>query len=170
VVVQTEDGRLVYTDLSGVQRPSSALSAGARVSALGVEGSRPHEITAVAFGPGDTALATPPAASPPEPSASPPSAPPAPGTTPGTAPSARESAPLQRIDGRVDSISGRTLVIRTGGGERVRVDVSRVTPDLASALRRDEPVTVLSMVEDQHLVAVGFIHSPPGSSAPPRQR
>ncbi len=167
VVVQTEDGRLVYADLSGVKRPSGALSAGTRVSALGVEGNRPHEVTAVAFGPGETALATPPVASPPEPSASPPTGPPAAGTTPAAAPPpGRESAPLQRIDGRVDSISGRTLVLRTGGGERVSVDLSRVTPDLLSVLKRNEPVTVLSMVEDQHLVAVGFIHSQPPPAAP----
>ena len=72
VVIRGEDGRLYYTDISRAQRrAASSVTAGSRVTALGVEGNRPHELAAIVFGAGDAAslgLTMPPTA--PAPSAS----------------------------------------------------------------------------------------------------
>ena len=179
--IQSDDGRLYYADLSSVQRRSPVLRAGGRVSVIGLEGNRPHEITAVAVGAGDTALAAPPVTAQADPSAQPPATPvpsaqppatPAPATVPAPPPQeqVREAPPLQRIDGYVDSLSGRTLVVRTAGSRRVSVDLSRVSPALLAILKPGEPITVLGVVEpDQRLMAVGFIHADPAPSALPRE-
>ena len=81
VVVRAEDGRWYYTEIKGAKRfESASLAAGARVAVLGVEGTRPHEITAIALGSGDAAtlavalmphVNAPIAASPPAPLAKP---------------------------------------------------------------------------------------------------
>src|SRR5262249_46432817 len=56
VVVRGEDGRWYYAELKAAKRlESKPLTAGARVAILGTEAARPHEITAIAIGPGDAA-------------------------------------------------------------------------------------------------------------------
>ena len=56
VIVRSEDGHWYYVDVSGAKRlESSAITAGARVTVLGTEAARSHEITALALSSGDAA-------------------------------------------------------------------------------------------------------------------
>jgi len=56
IVIRSEDGRVYYADVMAAQRHmQGALSAGGRITLLGLEGIKPHEIIAVALGSGDAA-------------------------------------------------------------------------------------------------------------------
>jgi len=161
-VVRADDGRFVYADLTAARR-GGVMEAGARLSLLGVEGSRPHEVAAVAVGPGDSVVAMPPA----EPSASPstevatPAAPPAVVTVPSAPEEAR--AP-ERIEGTLESIGDRHLTIRSGG-RAVKVDVSKLGAGVLRGVRSGDRVTVFAVSEPgRTLTAVGFVHS---SARPP---
>lgn len=56
VVVHTEDGQWYYAEIKAAKHLESIpLIAGARVTVLGTEATRPHEITAIALGSGDAA-------------------------------------------------------------------------------------------------------------------
>jgi len=56
VVIRTDDGRWYYAEVKAAKRfESGPLSAGGRVTVLGTEAARPHEINAIAFGSGDAA-------------------------------------------------------------------------------------------------------------------
>ena len=56
VVIRTDDGRWYYAEVKAAKRfESGPLSAGGRVTVLGTEAARPHEIAAIAFGSGDAA-------------------------------------------------------------------------------------------------------------------
>src|SRR2546430_3424139 len=56
VIVRSEDGHWYYVDVNGAKRlESSAITAGARVTVLGTEAARSHEITALALSSGDAA-------------------------------------------------------------------------------------------------------------------
>src|SRR2546425_13141746 len=56
VIVRSEDGHWYYVDVNGAKRlESSAITAGARVTVLGTEAARSHEITALAVSSGDAA-------------------------------------------------------------------------------------------------------------------
>jgi len=112
VVVRAEDGRWYYTEIKGAKRfESASLAAGARVAVLGVEATRPHEITAIALGSGDAAtlavalmphVNAPIAASPPaplakpEPNAATPATTPAPPAAKAPQPPASDPAPPAR--------------------------------------------------------------------------
>ena len=54
VVIRGDDGRTYYADINSAQRRTPGqLAAGSRVAVLGIEGSRPYEIAAIAIGAGD---------------------------------------------------------------------------------------------------------------------
>ena len=56
VVLRSEDGRWYYAEVKGAKRLESVpMTAGARVTILGTEAARPHEITALAVSSGDAA-------------------------------------------------------------------------------------------------------------------
>src|SRR2546426_861152 len=56
VVIRADDGRWYYAEVKAAKRfESGPLSAGGRVTVLGTEAARPHEIAAIAFGSGDAA-------------------------------------------------------------------------------------------------------------------
>jgi hypothetical protein len=56
IVVRGDDGRVYFCDVSdSVRHRADALRAGERVSVLGIETARPHELTAVVLGTGDAA-------------------------------------------------------------------------------------------------------------------
>jgi hypothetical protein len=167
VVIRGEDGRLYYADIGAAQRRApGAVTAGARVAVLGVEGSQPHELAALAFGPGDATslgLTTPTAPS--APSASIPStAPPPPIAAP---------EPMWRLDGAVQSVSPPTLALRTGDGTTHTVDVSQLSPVTLGALRPGDRVTLFGVPRgDERLVANGYIQAEPATPAasPPSRR
>ena len=152
IVIRGEDGRRYSADVTTAQRGQVTLTAGSRVTVAGVEGTRPHEIRAVSVTPAE---GVPP----------PPAAPLAPsGSAPATGP------PPQRIDGRVEGVSGSTLVIVTDDGRRVVVDLATLGPRF-DRLRVGDEVTVFGRQEGRRFVASGFIQvEEPTGSALPRQR
>jgi hypothetical protein len=161
VVVRADDGRFFYVDVARADRRSGqGLRAGERLSLLGVEGSRPWEVGAVALAPGDAALVVPPTPS--EPAASPPTEGVATGTpTMATgAPRAAESRPWERIEGTVQSVSGRTVVVRRADGQTVRVDVGRLALDRSRDLAPGTRITLFTVTEgDGRPTAVGLVRS-----------
>jgi len=107
VVLRGEDGRIYYVDVMAARRQvQGVLRAGSRMTLVGLEGTKAHEIVAVAFGSGDaTALSlalagatlTTPTTAPPEPPTTPAeTAPPAgasPAGPPARAPGSIETGP-----------------------------------------------------------------------------
>lgn len=168
VVIRGEDGRLYYADLGASQRRvPGAVTAGTRVAVLGVEGNQPHELAALAFGPGDATslgLAAPPASPAPAPSASIPSTAAAPTATP---------EPMWRLDGAVQSVAPPKLALRTDDGTMHTVDVSQLSPATVGALRAGDRVTLFGVPRaDERLIANGYIQAEPGTPAasPPSTR
>ncbi len=163
VVIRGEDGRLYYTDITRAQRQAaSSVTAGSRVTALGVEGNRPHELAAIVFGAGDApslGLTMPPTA--PAPSAAIASIP--------TAPSA-PAEPMWRLDGTVQSLGGTLLTVQSDNGKTRTVDVSQLSPLTIQALRRGDRVTLFGVPRpDDKLIANGYVQTEPASpSASPR--
>jgi hypothetical protein len=171
-VVRSDDGRFFYADLTAAQR-GGPIAGGARLSVLGVEGARPHEVAAVAIGPGDSVLAPPsdqPSASPPTDAAAPASPPPAPARPEDGRPPERrpeDSRPPERIEGTLESVSDRLLTIRSNG-RAVKVDVSKLGANTLQGVKAGDRVTVFAVSEPgRPLTAVGFVHSS-GQPAPRR--
>ena len=167
VVVRADDGRHYVADLSSAQRRGDPVNVGDRISVVGVEGTRPWEVSALVMGSGDSALA---ALSPPPVA---PSASPATRTPPLSAPAegpATASRPWRRIHGRVDSVADKTLRLRDVDGRSVTVDVSRLIGNVKTVVRPGDYATVFVVAEgDDRLVAVGFVQSDGAeASASPR--
>jgi hypothetical protein len=167
VVIRGNDGRLYYTDISAAQRRiPGPLTSGTRIAVLGVEGVRPHEVAAMAFGAGDAsalgvtpATITSPASSPASLSS------PATVLTPGP-----PAEPLWRLDGTVQSIAGNVVTVRTPDGGSQSVDVMALSDATIRALQPGERVTLFGVPRpDRKLVANGYIQSEPAApSASPR--
>jgi hypothetical protein len=179
-VVRGDDGRLYYADMSTAQRIGTGPISG-RVSLVGVEGMRPHEIAAVAISAGDDALSalTPAAPIPapgihvpaaPQPSASIPSiAVPPSAVAPSPAPTA--SAPsrtddLWQVQGKVKAVTSREMAIETPRGDTVRVDVSKLSQWTRDSVRPGDQVKLFGIPQkDRRLVANGFIQEVQPSAA-----
>jgi hypothetical protein len=160
VVIRGADSQLYYADVSGAQRRGSgALTAGSRVAVLGVEGNRPFELAALAFGPGDAASLglTAPSAEP-MPAASVSSTPPA---------LSPPSEPMWRLDGAVQSVSGAMVMLRTDDGRTHAVDAAQLSLATIGALQPGHRVTLFGVPRsDNKLIANGYIQteSPPAAS------
>jgi hypothetical protein len=163
VVIRGDDGRTYYADLATAQRRTPGPpTAGSRVSLLGIEGSRPYELTAMVIGTGDAAslglapLFTPTPPAPPAPIAV---APPAP---------AVPAEPMWRVDGIVQSVAGTSVTLRTSDGRTSTVDVSQLSDSTVNALRPGERVSLFGVPRQDHrLIANGYIQSesvPPAAS------
>ena len=161
IVVRGEDGRLYYADISAAQRRATAsLAAGQRVSIFGVEGNRPHELAAVAFGAGEaTGLGISLPGSPTPPGGALPS--PLPG-------SASASEAMWQVAGTVQSISGTMVTVRTQDGQAQTVDASQLSVGTLRALRTGDRVSLFGTPRaDRKLVANGYVQSeglPPAAS------
>jgi hypothetical protein len=167
VVVRGDEGRAYYADLASAQRRTPGpLTAGSRVSLLGIEGSRPHELTAMVIGSGDAAsLGLAPSFAPmpltsPAPIALMPPAP------------AVAAEPMWRADGIVQAVAGRIVTLSTANGQTTTVDVSQLSDTTVGALRPGERVSLFGVPRpDRRLIANGYIQSeavPPAASPPLR--
>jgi hypothetical protein len=161
VIVRGEDGRLYYADISAAQRRASGpLAAGNRMSIFGVEGNRPHELAAVAFGAGEaTGLGISLPGSPTIPA----------GTLPTPLPgSASASEAMWQVAGTVQSISGTMVTVRTQDGQAQTVDASQLSAGTLRALRTGDRVSLFGTPRaDRKLVANGYVQSegvPPAAS------
>jgi hypothetical protein len=167
VVVRGDDGRLYYVDLGSAQRRSAgALTAGSRVTVVGVEGARPYEVAAMVIGLGDAAalgLQLPPMTSSP-------SAPSSPAPGENAPPLAAPSEPMWRVDGTVQSVAGKAVTLLTADGATATVDVSQLSESTRTALRQGERVSLFGVPRSDHqLVANGYLQSePPAPAASPR--
>jgi hypothetical protein len=160
VVMRGEDNRLYYADISVAQRRTpDPLTAGARMTVLGVEGSRPHEIAAIAIGAGDAAaLGLTPSGPTVSPTASAPAAPSA--SIPSTAITGPPAEPMWRVDGTVQSVAGGRVTLRKSDARTVSVDVSQLSDQTLAALRPGDRVSLFGVPrKDQRLVANGYIQS-----------
>ncbi len=158
IIIRGADGRLYYADVSAAQRRGSgALTAGSRVAVLGVEGNRPFEMAALAFGPGDaTSLGLTAPSAEPMPAASVSS------TPPGLSPA---SEPMWRLDGTVQSVSGSMVMLRTDDGRTHAVDAAQLSPATIGALGPGHRVTLFGVPRtDNKLIANGYIQT---EAAPP---
>jgi hypothetical protein len=150
VILRAEDGRLHYVDIAGAQRRiPGTLTAGTRMAVLGVEGTRPHELAAIAFGPGEASalgLTVPGSAPAPSAAIAPPPAPPA--------------EPMWRVDGTVQRVAGNLVTIRTDAGHQQQVDMSELSPSTLRGLRNGDRVSLFGTPRgDRRLIANGFIQT-----------
>lgn len=159
VVLRGEDGRLYYADISVAQRRTAdPMTSGSRVAVLGVEGSRPYEIAAIAVGAGDAAALglMPSGATASAPSAATPAA-----SIPSTAVAPGPPAePMWRVDGTVQSLSKGQVTLRRSDARMVTVDVSQLSDQTLAALRPGDRVSLFGVPrKDNRLVANGYIQS-----------
>lgn len=162
VVVRGEDGRLYYADISSAQRRATgALAAGSRVSIFGVEGNRPHELAAVAFGAGEaTGLGVSLPGSQDTPA----------GTLPSPLPgSASASEAMWQLVGTVQSVSGTMVTIRTQDGQTQTVDASQLSVATLRSLRTGDRVSLFGTPRaDRKLIANGYVAGEVPPAASPR--
>jgi len=186
IVIRGDDGRVYYADVMAAQRHvQGALSAGSLISLLGLEGTQPHEIIAVALGSGDAAAlslalaqATPTIPPPPLP---PPSTAPAavvpPAPTAGSAavpPVRPEEKPIARgeegrwvtitLRGSVYEVAGQNLFLKRDDGRMFMIDISKLDPSTASRLRPGSSVTVVAVPVGNKFQATGVIEPETGTS------
>jgi hypothetical protein len=179
IVVRGDDGRTYFADVvAALHARPITIQAGTRVEVVGVEGAKPHVLTAVTVGSGSLPTGFP-SALPREVIAPLPSPAPSEGSLPVPAPvpptrdqappeSRDRGAPGQTLSGRVQSFSNGTLRLRTSDGRVVAVDMSAVHG--AEALHAGDEVTVVGRRDPQRgFVAGGFVQEVP-ASALPRQR
>jgi hypothetical protein len=165
VIVRSDDGQHIYANLARIQTAAPPVNRGDRMAISGVEGASPHEVIAAAI----TAIAPGPGAGRPEqPSARPPagSASVAPAPAPSQEPPAER--PPDRLDGRVRSVSGTRVTLRTAAGHEVKIEMP--TGEIATVLQPGDDITVFGRREGERFVASGFIRvEQPAGSALPRQ-
>ncbi len=92
VIVRGDDGRVYFCDVTDARQRAEGLRAGGRVSVLGLEAARPHELTAIVIA-AASAPPTPTPATAPEPSTAPTPPPAAAPTVVIMAPSSHATAP-----------------------------------------------------------------------------
>ena len=148
IVIRGDDGAQIYVEVAEAERRiATPLNAGDRISIVAVEGERPYELRARLLGPAAAA----PAAFP----APPPDA---------------ETA-WERIDGRVQVVSGSDLTLRDDDGETLSVDISGLAG--RESVRVGAKVTVFGVREEEGQFVVrglvsqespedAIVSSPPG--------
>jgi hypothetical protein len=176
IVVRGEDGGHYYADVSAAaRRGSGGLTAGTRMSLLGVEGARAFEIAAIAIGAGDAAIAPGTGPAPGDAvSASPPSAPRPRPTQPAAsiaaAPSPGDtSADFWKVEGKIVSVSPREMVLETPRGQRTAVNIENLSPWTRNLVGPGDEVKLFGEDRgERRLVANGFIYLMPSPAASPR--
>src|SRR5437867_5413321 len=127
-VLKSDEGTVYYADLRAVSGIPT-LERGAAVTLVGFEGSRPDQLAAqVIYPPADT-------------------------PRPADAPSVRS----QRINGRIGSLSGPTVVVRAADGREATMLLRGVSARVLRLLRRGDLVTVFGRPGDTDFVVTGII-------------
>jgi hypothetical protein len=154
IVVKGTDGSSYYADVTIAKRlTQDPVKAGDPVSFVGFEGSKSHEITALAVGPRDSAVAA--------------FSRPLPGVTTLATPAETSEPDWQRLDGWVESNTGKTLVMRLRNGQSITMDISHL--NRPTWLKAGQEVTVFGHPRPGGGVAVaGFIQRETSGSALPR--
>jgi hypothetical protein len=128
-VLQGDEGTVYYADLRAVS-VIPTLQRGAAVTLVGFEGSRPDQLAAQAIYPSDLTPA------------------------PADAPSARS----ERVDGRIESLAGDTVVlVRSTDGHDVMLLLRGVSINIRDLLQRGDEVTVFGQPSETDFVVTGII-------------
>jgi hypothetical protein len=155
-VVRGDDGSLYYVDSGTAERLGAPIAG--RISVVGIEGTKPQEISAVIVGAGDSALAAL-------------HSPSVPGEL-SASPRTESSDDLWKVHGKVQALSVSDIVVETAQGHSVRVDASKLSPWTRQTLRLGDEIKLFGVPqEDRRLVANGFIQTMPSvPSASPSSR
>ena len=128
-VLKSDEGTIYYADLRAVSGIPT-LERGAPVTLVGFEGPRPDQLAAQVIYPADITPA------------------------PADAPSVRS----QRIDGRIESLTGDTVVLaRATDGNEVTILLRGVSTKTRGLLQRGDVVTVLGRPGETGFVVTGII-------------
>jgi hypothetical protein len=166
IVLRADDGTAYYADIASAQRRGTGtVASGERLSVIGIEGAHPFEISAVAVGPGNSAIVGSVELPPSDVvSASPPS-PPTPSVTPTPAPAPEK---LWQIEGKVVSINGREMIVQSRTGQRSKIDITNLGPSTRQMVGPGDEIKLFGAARpDRRLVASGFLHLVPPPSASP---
>jgi len=126
-VLKSDEGTVYYADLRAVSGVPT-LERGAAVTVVGFEGPRPDQLAAQVMYPPDLAPAPP------------------------DAPSARS----RRIDGRIESLAGPTVVVRATDGSKVTFLLRGVRTKTRGLLQRGDLVTVFGRPDETEFVVTGI--------------
>lgn len=127
-VLKSDEGTVYYADLRAVTG-ILPLERGAAVTLVGFEGSRPDQLAAQVMYPPDVA------------------------PKPADAPSVRP----QRINGRIGSLGGPTVLVRAADGSEVTVVLRGVSAKTLRLLQRGDLVTVFGRPGETDFVVTGII-------------
>ena len=153
-VIRGDDGAIYYVDASTAERLGAPITG--RVSVVGIEGTKPQELSAVVIGSGDSAIVSVQTPAPPA----------------DVAASPRTDAvdDLWRVQGKVKAVNVADIIVETTYGQNVRVDASQLSAWTWQTLRPGDEVKLYGMPQaDRRLVANGFIQLMPSvpSASPP---
>ena len=127
-VLKSDEGTVYYADLRAVSGIPT-LERGSAVVLVGFEGSRPDQLAAQVIYPPDVAPA------------------------PADVPSVRS----QRIDGRIESLVGPTMVVRATDGSEVVFLLHGLSAKTRGMLQRGDVVTVFGRPGETDFVVTGII-------------
>lgn len=153
-VIRGDDGGVYYVDASTAERLGTPITG--RVSVVGIEGTKPQEVSAVVIGAGDSALISVQTPAP----------------TADAAASVRTDPgdDLWRVAGKVRAVTITDIIVETSDGQSIRVDASRLSAWTRQTLRAGDEVKLYGVPQaDRRLVANGFIQLMPSvpSASPP---
>ena len=127
-VVRSEDGSVYYADLRAVTALPT-LERGAAVIVVGFEGARPDQLAAQVLYPPESGPAS------------------------AEAPTVRS----RRIDGRIESLTGPTVIVRATDGSKVMFVLRGVRTRTRGLLQSGDLVTVFGQPAESEFVVTGII-------------
>lgn len=133
MVLKSNEGTVYYADLRAVSG-IPALRQGAVVTTVGFEGARPDQLVIQVMYPADVAPAD---------------------VAPADTPTVRS----QRINGRIGSLDGPTVVVRADNGSEATMLLRGINARILRLLRPGDWVTVFGRPGDSEFVVTGIIQS-----------
>ena len=168
VVVRGDDGVNYFVDLSRIDvTRATPLAAGERVAVVAREGFESGRLIDGAIDK-DTGVAASIPTEPITPDASAVAAAPAISSAPVEAPPVPLPRGWRRVRGVVESVEGSTATIVETNGQKVRVDLARVMPNIRDEVVAGQDVLVLGPFAAGRMTAQGVVvdHSAPASALP----